>query len=129
MQLFSADTTIFSKKIFFCPQKVEKTTLKSCSEKLNSTLFSLLPELPNQAKQKNSCSKMWLIDQLYIELGFYLKMPMINNVFHSPEQISWKLFVVWLRYFVPTKCVKLPQMLDEMKASGIDSHQSEIKML
>ena len=26
---------------FFCPQKVEKTTLKSCSEKLKSTFFSL----------------------------------------------------------------------------------------
>ena len=27
--------------IFFCPQKVEKTTLKSCSEKLKSTFFFL----------------------------------------------------------------------------------------
>ena len=27
---------------FFRPQKVDKTTLKSCSEKLKSTLFSLL---------------------------------------------------------------------------------------
>ena len=66
---------------------------------------------------------------LYVLFGFsvlyfYLRMPMINNVFHSPEQISWKLFVVWLRYLVPTKCVKLPKMLDEMKASEIDSHQS-----
>ena len=45
MQLFSADATIFKKKIksFFCPQKVEKTTLKSCSEKLKSTFFPLLP--------------------------------------------------------------------------------------
>ena len=57
-------------------------------------------------------------------LHFYLRMPMINNVFHSPEQISWKLSVVWLRYLVPTKCVKLPKMLDEMRASEIDSHQS-----
>ena len=30
----------FRKKFnFFCPQKVEKTTLKSCSEKLKSTFF------------------------------------------------------------------------------------------
>ena len=29
--------------IFFCPQKVEKPTLKSCSEKLKSTFFYLLP--------------------------------------------------------------------------------------
>ena len=27
------------------------------------------PELPKQPKQKNSCSKMWLINQLYIKLG------------------------------------------------------------
>ena len=60
-------STMFSKKFnFFCPQKVEKNTLKSCPEKLKSTFFSLLPAQP---KQKNSCSKMWSIDQLYIELG------------------------------------------------------------
>ena len=55
---------------FFVPQKVEKTTLKSCSEKLKATFFPLLPAQPKQPKQKNSCSKIWLIDQLYIELGF-----------------------------------------------------------
>ena len=71
MQLFSADATMFLKKnkFFFCPQKVGKTTLKSCSEKLKCIFFSLLPELPKRPKQKNSCSKMWLIDQLYTELG------------------------------------------------------------
>ena len=71
MQLFSEDATIFKKKK--CPQKVEKTTLKSCSEKLKSTFFPYCPELPKRPKQKNSCSKMWLIDQLYIELGLSLK--------------------------------------------------------
>jgi hypothetical protein len=34
----------------FCPQKVQKTTLKSCSEKLKSTFFSLLPDLPKRPK-------------------------------------------------------------------------------
>ena len=34
MQLFSADATIL-KEFFFGPQKVEKTTLKSCSEILS----------------------------------------------------------------------------------------------
>ena len=34
MQLFSADATIFLKKKKNCPQKVDKTTLKSWSEKL-----------------------------------------------------------------------------------------------
>ena len=60
---------IFVGKIFFCPQKVEKTTLKSCSEFLKSTFFPLLPAQPKWPKQKKSCSKMWPIDQLYIELG------------------------------------------------------------
>ena len=64
-------STMFSKKIhFFCPQKVEKNTLKSCPEKLKSTFFSLLPAQPIQPKQKNSCYKMWLTDQMYTELGF-----------------------------------------------------------
>ena len=31
MQLFSADATIFLKMPLFCPQKQEKTLLKSCS--------------------------------------------------------------------------------------------------
>ena len=86
MQLFSADATIFSKIfwIFFCPQKVEKTTLKSCSEKLKSTFFPYCPELP---KQKNSCSKMWLIDQLYIELGYvHTKQTRLLKV-HNIDQL------------------------------------------
>ena len=43
MQLFSTDTTIFLKEFskLFWPQKVEKNTLKSCSEKLKSTIFFL----------------------------------------------------------------------------------------
>ena len=31
--------------------------------------FPLLPAQLKWPKQKNSCSKMWSIDQLYIELG------------------------------------------------------------
>ena len=42
MQLFSAVAKKCLKFFFFfCPQKVEKTSLKSCSEKLKSTFFSL----------------------------------------------------------------------------------------
>jgi hypothetical protein len=49
MQLFSADATMFlkKKKKNFCPQKVEKTTLKSCSEKLKSTFFPYSLSCPN----------------------------------------------------------------------------------
>ena len=60
MELFSSDATIFEKK------KVERTTLKNCSEILK---FFFHPELPKWPKQKNSCFQMLLIDQLYIELG------------------------------------------------------------
>ena len=35
--------------------------------------FSLLPWQPKQPEQKNSCYKMWPIDQLYIELGTFPK--------------------------------------------------------
>ena len=82
MQLFSANATMFFFKIliFFCPQKVEKTTLKSCSEKLKSTFFSLLPAQPKWPKQKNSCSKMWPIEQLYIELGFDTQWSILKNM-------------------------------------------------
>ena len=75
MQLISADATIFSKQCYvsFLPQKVEKKTPSKVAQKnSNPPLFSLLPELPKRPKQKNSCSKMWLIDQLYIELGLGL---------------------------------------------------------
>ena len=37
---------------FFCPQQVEKTTLKSCSEKLKSTFFSLHAEAAQTAQKE-----------------------------------------------------------------------------
>ena len=39
------------------------------AQKNSNPLFPLLPAQPKWPKQKNSCSKMWPIDQLYIELG------------------------------------------------------------
>ena len=42
MQLFSEGTKIFKKKKF-AHKKLKKPNLKSCSEKLKSTFFSLLP--------------------------------------------------------------------------------------
>jgi hypothetical protein len=70
MQLFSADTTMFSKKnhLFF-PTKSWKNHPKKLLRKCQMHLFSLLPAQPKWPKQKNSCFKMWLLDQLYIELG------------------------------------------------------------
>ena len=51
MQLFSADVTMFLKKIynFFAHKKLKKP--------------------PSKVAQNNSNSKMWPIDHLYIELG------------------------------------------------------------
>jgi hypothetical protein len=47
MELLSVEATNFSKKKNnYCPQKVEKTTLKSSSEKLESPFFPYCPELP-----------------------------------------------------------------------------------
>ena len=54
-----------------CPQKVENPPSKVAQKNSNPICFSLLPWFPKRPKQKNSCSKMWLIDQLYIELGIW----------------------------------------------------------
>ena len=70
MQLFSAVAKMFLKlKKKICPQKVEKNTIKSCLETLKSTFFPSCLELAKQPKENNSCSKMWLIDHLYIKLS------------------------------------------------------------
>ena len=71
MQLFGADPTIF---LIFLKKFVSTTkSWKNVPQKLlripQIHFFPLLPWLPKRPKQKNSYSKMWLIDQLYIELG------------------------------------------------------------
>ena len=87
----------------FWPPKVEKTTLKSCSEFLK------------RPKQKNSCSKIWPIDQLYIELGprhFCLSLFMgmqdrykswiifYLDILNMPENVQhYKIFTfIWTGY-------------------------------
>ena len=55
--------------------------------------FSLLPELPKRPKQKNSCSKMFPIDQLYIELG--LNLVQMKHTF-----LQWG----YLHILVPISC-------------------------
>ena len=72
--------------VVFCPQKVKKQTpskVSQKSEKLKS-IFFLLPELP---KQKNSCSKIWLIHQLYTELGFHVKFEF--SVWPANSDFQW----------------------------------------
>ena len=53
MQHFSADAIMFFNffEIFYLPTKVEKTTLKTCSEKLKSN-FSLLPWAAQTAQKE-----------------------------------------------------------------------------
>ena len=52
MQLFSADATMFFKKCFFCPQKVEKITLKICSKKSNPLFFLTALSCPNCSNRR-----------------------------------------------------------------------------
>jgi hypothetical protein len=74
-------STMFSKKkiIFFCPQKVEKTPSK-VAQKNSNPLFFLTSAQPKHPKQKNSCSKMWPIDQLYIDTQFRHKSKKSKNL-------------------------------------------------
>ena len=60
----------FRKKI--AHKKLKKPPSKVAQKNSNPLFFPYCPELPKRPKQKNSCSKMWLIDQLYIELGLFL---------------------------------------------------------
>ena len=53
------------KKKKFALKKLKKPP----SEKLKFNFFPSLPAQPKWPKQRSSCSKMWPIDQLYIELG------------------------------------------------------------
>ena len=60
-------------------------------EKLKLTFFfPYCPELPKRPKQKNLCFKMWLIYELYIELGIkpsYIFQILQNLVFLDKEEI------------------------------------------
>ena len=60
MQLFCAIA-----KILLPHKKLKKSTLKNCSEKLKSTLLPLLPGLPKQPKEKNSCSTLQMFAGIY----------------------------------------------------------------
>ena len=56
-------------QIFVLPSKSWKNHPQKLLRKTQIHFFPLLPAQPKWPKQKNSCSKMWPIDQLYIELG------------------------------------------------------------
>ena len=52
------------------------------------------PELLKRPKQKNSCSKLWFIDQLYEELGCYLKCSFLHLLTVSESESEIILFFV-----------------------------------
>ena len=79
MQLFSADATIFSKK---SPQKPPSKVVQKNS---NPLFFLTALSCPNGPNRRNSCSKMCLIDQLYIELGLFQCFLCLVQIF------AWRL--------------------------------------
>ena len=68
---------VFKKKSIFLPSKSWKKHPQKLPRKTQIHFFSLLPAQPKQPKQKNSCSKMWPIEQLYIELGIWVLIPWV----------------------------------------------------
>ena len=90
-------------KFFFAHKKL-KNTLKSCSENSNPRFFSLLPELPKRPKQKDLCSKMWLIDQLFIELGQKITKSNKNNLLFHGYKCGIHCFIFdWIAFFINPK--------------------------
>ena len=79
MQFFSADAKMFLKMFLdFClPTKSLKNHPQKLPRKTQIHFFSLLPAQP---KQKNSCSKMWPIDQLYIDTQLRHKSKKSKNL-------------------------------------------------
>ena len=72
MQLINADAKVFFKKFqFFFVHKKLKILPSKVAQNSSNPLFSPTARAsqPKWPKQKNSCSKMWPIDQLYIEVG------------------------------------------------------------
>ena len=55
--------------MIFWAQKVEKTPQKSSILKQKFRRFRNFPFTAQQPKWQKSCSKIWPIEQLYIELG------------------------------------------------------------
>ena len=67
---FCGQIFFFNLKKKFLPTKCWKNHPQKLLRKTQiHFFFPYCPELPKRPKQKNSSSKLWLIDQPYIELG------------------------------------------------------------
>ena len=86
-QLFSADATM--SKIFLTTKSWKKHPQKLLRIP-QIHFFSLLPWLPKRPKQKKSCSKMWLMDQLYIKL-VWVWFELCANFSHFH---NWKIYLI-----------------------------------
>ena len=72
---------VFKKKISsFLPSKSWKKLPQKFPRITQIHFFSLLPAQPKHSKQKNSCSKMWPIDQLYIDTQLRHKSKKSKNL-------------------------------------------------
>ena len=96
-QLFSTDTKVF-----------KKTTKKSWKKNLKR------PKLPKWPKQRNLCSKMWLIDQLYTKLG-------VRFCLHDSCWLRWILMFVWT-------LIRL-SFLKQNQIIFLITHTNEIKII
>ena len=67
-----------------------KKTRSKVAQKYSNPIFFLLPAQPKQPKQKNSCSKMWPIDQLCIELGYSFLENSTTHTTHQFVKDRWK---------------------------------------
>ena len=75
--------------MFFLPTKSLKNHPQKLLRRTQIHFFPYCPKLPKRPKQKNSCSKLWLIHQLYIELGYQVD-EMINKLLLL---LSYRIFL------------------------------------
>ena len=87
MQLFSANATMFLKK-------VGKNTLKSCSEFLKSTFFPYCPDCPNNPNRRVPVPKCGLLTNCMYNWAFHHTLPrnyFTGLTFKSPPLLCLKL--------------------------------------
>ena len=81
----------------FLPTKSWKNHPQKLLRKTQIHFFPYCPELPKRPKQNNLCSKMWSIDQLYIELGAVQKLYLKNQM------------ILWIRLQFDERNLHIPK--------------------
>ena len=83
-------------------------------KKLAKSISVYCPVVPKRPKQKNSCSKMWLIDQLYIKLGYKvwkLKNNLVRRQSVKNENFIFSLSANFFKYVLTKVTVYLISVL------------------